>query len=52
MSWQLLVGLSVLLYSINGLLHRTIMKDESSDAYARAFVFTGLISLLFLILDA
>ena len=49
MTWQLLVGLSVLLYSINGLLHRTIMKDESSDAYAQAFAFTGLISFFFLI---
>jgi len=49
MSWQLLVGLSVLLYSINGLLHRTIMKDESSDAYAQAVTFTGLSSVFFLI---
>ena len=49
MSWQLLIGLSVVLYSVNGLLHRTIMKDDSSDAYAQAFVFTGLGCLFFLI---
>ncbi|MFC1624854.1 DMT family transporter [Patescibacteria group bacterium] len=42
MSWQLLVCLSVILYSVNGLLHRTIMKDESSDSYAQAVLFTGL----------
>ena len=50
MSWQLLVGLSVILYSINGLLHRTIMKDDNSDAYAQAVVFTGLVALFFLII--
>ena len=50
MSWQLLVGLSVILYSINGLLHRTIMKDDSSDAYAQAVVFTGLVAFFFLII--
>jgi drug/metabolite transporter (DMT)-like permease len=49
MSWQLLIVLSVVLYSVNGLLHRTIMKDESSDAYAQAVMFTGLICLFFLI---
>jgi drug/metabolite transporter (DMT)-like permease len=50
MSWQLLVGLSVVLYSVNGLLHRTIMKDDNSDAYAQAVVFTGLVALFFLII--
>jgi drug/metabolite transporter (DMT)-like permease len=50
MSWQLLVGSSVVLYSVNGLLHRTIMKDEASDAYAQAVVFTGLGSLFCLVI--
>lgn len=50
MSWQLLVALSVLLYSINGLLHRTILKDENSDAYAQAIAFTGLVGLFSLII--
>jgi drug/metabolite transporter (DMT)-like permease len=49
MSWQLLTGLSVVLYSVNALLHRTIMRDEQSDAYAQALVFTGLGSLFFLV---
>ena len=49
MSWQLLIGLSVVLYSVNALLHRTIMRDEQSDAYAQALVFTGLGSVFFLV---
>lgn len=36
MSWQLLAGLGVVIYSINGLLHRSIMKDDDSDAHAQA----------------
>lgn len=43
MPWQLFIGLSVLLYSINSLLHRVLMKDEESDSYAQAVVFTGLV---------
>ena len=49
MSWQSLVGISVVLYSVNGLLHRTIMKDDDSDAYAQAIVFTGLGCFFFLV---
>ncbi|MFH0943521.1 MAG: DMT family transporter, partial [Candidatus Beckwithbacteria bacterium] len=45
MSWQLLVGLSVLFYSVNGLLHRILMKDDKSDAYAQTVVFNGLVGL-------
>lgn len=45
MSWQLLVSLSVLLYSINGLLHRTLMKHEQSDPYTQTFVFNLLIGI-------
>lgn len=47
MPWQLLIGLSVVLYSVNGLLHRSIMKDESSDAHTQAIAFTGLGTLFF-----
>jgi len=43
MSWQLLIGLSVLLYSVNGLLHRVMMKDEASDPYTQTIAFTGLV---------
>lgn len=45
MSWQLFIGLSVLLYSVNSLLHRVLMKDKESDPYAQATVFTGLVGL-------
>ncbi len=45
MSWQLLTGLSVLLYSINGLLHRVLMKDSKSDPHAQAFMFTCLVGI-------
>lgn len=45
MSWQILVGLSVLLYSINGLFHRVLMKDYDSDPNAQAFMFTTLVGI-------
>ncbi len=41
-SWQVLIGLSVVLYSINDLLHRTIMKDSGSDGHTQAIVFNTL----------
>lgn len=43
MSWQLLIALSVLLFSINGLLHRVMMKHDKSDAYAQSFAFCALV---------
>lgn len=42
MSWQLLVGISVLLFSFNNLFHRVLMKDEASDPYAQFVMFYGL----------
>lgn len=42
MSWQLFVGLAIFLYSINALLHRVLMRDTKSDAYAQAVIFNGL----------
>ncbi|MEI8232242.1 MAG: EamA family transporter [bacterium] len=45
MSWQLLVGLSILLYSVNGLLHRVLMKNSDSDPNAQALMFTTLVGL-------
>jgi drug/metabolite transporter (DMT)-like permease len=53
MSWQLLVGLSVLIYSGNTLLFRTLMKEEDSDPYAQTIAFytiVGLFALIFSIL--
>lgn len=46
MSWQILVGLSILLFSINGLLHRVLMKDSKSDPNSQAFMFTTIVGLL------
>ncbi len=43
MSWQLLVGISVLLFSFNGLFHRVLMKDLKSDPYAQTVAFYGLV---------
>ena len=42
MSWQVLIGISVFLFSLNGLFHRVLMKDEKSDPYAQTFAFYGL----------
>lgn len=50
MSWQLLVGLSVLLYSVNGLLHRVLMKEEDSDPYAQTIAFYGVVGVFALII--
>lgn len=46
MTWQLLVGLSILLFSVNGLFHRVLMKDSESDPSAQALMFTVLVGLL------
>lgn len=50
MTWQLFVGLSVLLYSVNGLLHRALMKEEDSDPYAQTIAFYGVVGLFVLII--
>ena len=50
MSWQLLVGVSVLLYSVNGLLHRVLMKKENSDPYAQTVAFYGIVGLFALLI--
>jgi drug/metabolite transporter (DMT)-like permease len=42
MSWQLWVGISVFLFSLNGLFHRVLMKEENADAYAQTVAFYGL----------
>ncbi len=42
MSWQLLIALSVFLFSLNGLFHRVLMKDIKSNAFAQTIVFYGL----------
>ena len=50
MSWQILIGISVILGSINSLLHRGLLKNENSDAYAQSVVFTFLVGIFSLII--
>lgn len=50
MSWQWLIGLSVLLFSVNGLLHRVLMKTDESDPYVQTVIFTGLVGLFGLVI--
>ncbi|MFH2085751.1 MAG: DMT family transporter [bacterium] len=45
MSWQLFTAIGVLLYSVNGLLHRVLMKDQHSDPYAQTIMFAGLVGI-------
>lgn len=51
MSWQGFITLSILLYSVNGLLHRTLMKHVSSDPYAQTVAFMGLVCLSSLVIS-
>ncbi len=46
MTWQILVALSILLYSVNGLFHRVLMRDSQSDPNAQAFMFTTIVGVL------
>ncbi len=50
MSWQILIGISVILGSINSLLHRGLLKNENSDAHAQSVVFTFLVGIFSLII--
>ncbi len=43
MSWQLLAGLSVSFFSLNGIFNRVIMRDVNSDPFAQTIVFSGLV---------
>ncbi len=49
MSWQLLIGLSVLLFSFGGILYRVVMQDVDSDAFAQtlaSYALGGIFSLM------
>lgn len=51
MTWQIFIGISIILGSVNSLLHRGLLKNENSDAYAQSVVFTfleGIFSFLIL----
>jgi uncharacterized membrane protein len=43
MTWQFFVILSVILFSLNGLFHRVLMRDTDSDPYAQTIAFYGLV---------
>lgn len=49
MSWQLLVGASVFIYSVNTLIHKILMKERDSDPYAQTIAFYGIVGILALI---
>lgn len=46
MSWQLLVAISVLTYSISVLLQRVLLKDDKSDPVAYSIIFQILVGVL------
>ena len=45
MSWQLLAGLSVSFFSLNGIFNRVIMRDVNSDPFAQTIVFSALVGI-------
>jgi drug/metabolite transporter (DMT)-like permease len=51
MSWQVLIGLSVLLYSVNGLMNRAIMKHDESDGYTQSVAFCALVCVITVIIS-
>lgn len=51
MPWQLLVLISVLLFSVNGLFHRALMKDDRADPFAQTIVFYGLVGIFAFIIS-
>lgn len=46
MSWQLLTLLSIVLFSLNSLFHKVIMREEQSDPYAQTIAFYGLVGII------
>lgn len=52
MSWQILVGLSIIFFSCNSLLHRVLMRVQNSDPYAQAVAFSGGVGILALIINS
>ena len=50
MSWQIYLTISILLISLNGLFHRSILKDSSSDSRAHTIVFLGVGGIIAIIL--
>lgn len=46
MSWQFFLVLSILLFSLNSLFHKVIMREEQSDPYAQTIAFYGLVGII------
>ncbi len=42
MSWQIYLIISIFLISLNGLFHRSLMRDDRSNPFAQTIVFLGL----------
>lgn len=52
MSWQIYLTVSILLISLNGLFHRSILKNSNSDSRVHTIVFLGIGGLIAIILAA
>lgn len=50
MSWEFFLLISILLFSINSLLHRVLMKDDKSDPKAQTVMFLGVTGIFSFIL--
>jgi len=42
MSWQILLIISIVFLSLNGLFHKSLLRDDKSDPRAQAIVFLGI----------
>jgi drug/metabolite transporter (DMT)-like permease len=42
MSWQILLIISIIFLSLNGLFHKSLLKDDRSDPRAQAIIFLGI----------
>lgn len=52
MNWQIYLAISIILISLNGLFHRSILKDSTSDSRAHTVVFLGVGGIIAFILAA
>ena len=50
MSWQILLILSIIFLSFNGLFHKSLLKDDKSDPRAQAIVFLGIGGILSIVI--
>ena len=50
MSWQILLIISIISLSLNGLFHKSLLRDDRSDPRAQAIVFLGIGGILSIII--